>query len=243
MIGLRQGYGFKLRDSFDFHLQKFTSTLRTDVYSKTNYNYPQINQNQEIFLKHKTPFSSYDSSYNGVVLGNMIWENFTLQNITSEPFFTNLNFSLFSQFISFTYHYLWFLKKTSIEVGGGFGFNQVFWKTNGQSTDFSELIRQNGVMIGSGLNYRFEFLMNRSVSLRNSLQIGFIAHHTFIPQLTGTFNGQSASFFVNNKGQVIPLIESSNKNNFIHSESYVRRIGISSTSFLYTFSLFRKFKL
>ena len=246
-IGIRNGFGTKSQDRFDSIMKNFSSTLRKDIYSLTNYDNTRKNYNREVFLKKRLPLSSYDGSYIGFSAGNLDWEDFNIKNFTNEPFFTSLNFSFQSQFINFTYHYLWFFRKISIELGGGLGFSQAFLKTNGYSiyNRNREITRQNGVMIGNGLNYRLELLLNRPISNNHYFQIGFIAHHTLIPELTGSFNGRSASFFVNLEGQVIPLIETSNQNQskFISSENYVSRLNISSTSFLFTLGIFQRLRI
>ncbi|AYV57361.1 LIC_11366 family protein [Leptospira kmetyi] len=230
-LGLRAGIGYKGEDRLNSFLRGFTDTYDPRVASKTKLDPPSHVSQGELFLRRKISTESRV----GFIGGYREWQKFGLKQVSSEPFYTDLSFKLSNPYFLLMYWYEWNYKRWIFQGGLGAGMSQVYWDSKGYATSGRETFRQEGSLTGTGIEFRLEGTVNRRITESTSLQLGIALSWINIPSLTGTFNGQTASFYLREDGSVTPLTESTNQAAILVTNQFSRKLEfqvLTTTLFL-----------
>ncbi|XDD48999.1 hypothetical protein AB3N59_11200 [Leptospira sp. WS92.C1] len=236
-IGLRAGIGSKGEDRFNSNLRSFTDTYDPRIASKTKLNPPRSIAQGEFFLRRKIS----SESQVGFIGGYREWQRFGLKQISSEPFYTELNFRISNPYFLLMYWYDWNYKHWTLQAGMGIGMSQVFWDTKGYATSGREYYQQEGSLTGTGIEFRLESSVSRKITDSTSLQLGLALSWVNVPSLNGSFNGETASFYIREDGKVTPLTESTNQNAILITQQFSRKLEFQALTTTLFFGVSQKF--
>ncbi len=230
-LGLRAGIGYKGEDRLNSFLRGFTDTYDPRIASKTVLDPPNRISQGELFLRKKIS----SESWAGLIGGYREWQKFGLKQFSSEPFYTDLSFKLSNPYFLLMYWHEWNYKRWIFQSGLGIGMSQVYWDSKGYATSVKETFRQEGSLSGTGIEFRLEGAVSRKITESTSLQLGVALSWINIPSLSGTFNGESASFYLNENGNVTLLTESANQAAMLATRQFSRKLEfqvLTTTLFL-----------
>nr|WP_246048677.1 hypothetical protein [Leptospira sarikeiensis] len=224
-FGARFGFGMRGPNRFDQNLNGFSSNLDPRVASQTKQENTRGSFQGEFLARTRLS----EGFKIGMIGGYRYYDPFSLRNITSEPFVTQLNFQMESFYLlgmvwqegRFNRYFRW-------EAGLGLGVTRALWVTKGYATDGKEYYEQNGNLKGSGLEFRLEGSLIHPINERVSLSFGTYLSWVNITSFDGSFNGDTASFYVRQDGRVSPLTESANQDNILLSNQYSRKLDMQS---------------
>ncbi|EQA80013.1 hypothetical protein LEP1GSC193_0609 [Leptospira alstonii serovar Pingchang str. 80-412] len=230
-IGLRAGIGYKGEDRLNSFLRGFTDTYDPRFASKTELDPPKRTTQGEFFLRRNIS----SESRVGFIGGYREWQTFGLKQFSSEPFYTDLKFKLSNPYFLLAYWYEWNYKRWIFQGGLGIGMSQVYWDSKGYATSGKETFSQEGSLSGTGIEFRLEGTVSRRITESVSLQLGIALSWINIPSLSGTFNGESASFYLRENGNVTLLTESTNQTAMLVTNQFSRKLEfqvLTTTLFL-----------
>lgn len=236
-LGLRAGIGYKGEDRLNSYLRGFTDTYDPRVATKTKLNPPDTLAQGELFLRRKIA----SESRVGFIGGYREWKRFGIRQISTEPFYTELNFRLSNPYFLLMYWHDWAYKRWSFEAGLGLGMSQVYWDTKGFATSGREYYPQEGSLTGTGIEFRLEGSTSRKITDSTSLQLGLALSWINIPSLTGSFNGETASFYLREDGRVTPLTESNNQAAILLTNQFSRKLEFQALTTVLFFGVAQKF--
>lgn len=236
-LGLRAGIGYKGGDRLNSFLRGFTDTYDPRVASKTKLNPPSNVSQGELFLRRRIGAESQI----GFIGGYREWQKFGLKQVSSEPFYTDLTFKLSNPYFLLMYWHEWNYKRWIFQGGLGAGMSQVYWDSKGYATSGRETFRQEGSLTGTGIEFRLEGSVNRRITESTSLQLGIALSWINIPSLNGTFNGESASFYLREDGRVTPLTESNNQTAILVTNQFSRKLEFQVLTTTLFFGVAQKF--
>lgn len=224
-FGARFGFGMRGPNRFDQNLNGFSSNLNPLVASQTKQENTRGSIQGEFLARTRLS----ENFKVGMIAGYRYYDPFHLTNLTSEPFYTNLNFQMESFYIlgmvwqegRLNRYFRW-------ETGLGLGITRALWVTDGYATNGKEYYQQNGNMRGSGLEFRLEGSLIHPINERVSLSFGTYLAWINITSFDGSFNGDTASFYVRQDGRLSPLTESANQDNILLSNQYSRKLDMQS---------------
>ncbi len=230
-LGLRAGIGYKGEDRLNSFLRGFTDTYDPRIASKTVLDPPNRIAQGELFLRKKIS----SESWVGLIGGYREWQKFGLKQFSSEPFYTDLSFKLSNPYFLLMYWHEWNYKRWIFQSGLGIGMSQVYWDSKGYATSAKETFRQEGSLTGTGIEFRLEGAISRKITEFTSLQLGIALSWINIPSLSGTFNGESASLYLSENGNVTLLTESTNQTAMLVTRQFSRKLEfqvLTTTLFL-----------
>ncbi|ANH00181.2 Uncharacterized protein LB4E_0713 [Leptospira borgpetersenii str. 4E] len=219
-LGLRAGIGYKGEDRLNSFLRGFTDTYDPRIASKTVLDPPNRIAQGELFLRKKIS----SESWAGLIGGYREWQKFGLKQFSSEPFYTDLSFKLSNPYFLLMYWYEWNYKRWIFQSGLGIGMSQVYWDSKGYATSVKETFRHEGSLTGTGIEFRLEGVVSRKITESTNLQLGVAFSWINIPSLSGTFNGESASFYLSENGNVTLLTESTNQTAMLATRQFSRKL-------------------
>ncbi|EMO63834.1 hypothetical protein LEP1GSC133_1994 [Leptospira borgpetersenii serovar Pomona str. 200901868] len=219
-LGLRAGIGYKGEDRLNSFLRGFTDTYDPRIASKTVLDPPNRIAQGELFLRKKIS----SESWAGLIGGYREWQKFGLKQFSSEPFYTDLSFKLSNPYFLLMYWYEWNYKRWIFQSGLGIGMSQVYWDSKGYATSVKETFRHEGSLTGTGIEFRLEGVVSRKITESTNLQLGLAFSWINIPSLSGTFNGESASFYLSENGNVTLLTESTNQTAMLATRQFSRKL-------------------
>ncbi|TGK05640.1 hypothetical protein EHQ53_17415 [Leptospira langatensis] len=224
-FGARFGFGFRGPNRFDQNLNGFTSNLDPRIPSQTKVHNTR-GMYQEEFLA-RTRFG--EGFKVGFIAGSRTFDNFGITNLTSEPFYTRLDFQMYSlYFLGMVWQEGRLNRYFRWETGLGLGYARAAWLTNGFATDGKSYYQENGDMRGNGLEFRLEGALNTQVNDSVTLSFGAYLSWINITSFDGSFNGDTSSFYVRQDGRVTPLTESNNQSNILLSNQFSRKLDMQS---------------
>ncbi len=224
-IGGRFGWGIRGPNRFDQNLNGFTSTLDATIPSSTTQQNSRMMTQGEMLLR--TKFS--ENFKVGFIGGFRYYDNFHLTNVTTEPFYTRMDFGMESLYLlAMVWQEGRFNRYLNWEAGLGLGYTRALWVTKGYATDGKDYYPQTGDLKGSGMEFRLEGSLNAPVSDRVTLSFGTYLAWINIASFDGSFNGDSASLYIRQDGRVTPLTESANQDNILLSNQYSRKLDMQS---------------
>ncbi|PJZ68515.1 hypothetical protein CH373_09490 [Leptospira perolatii] len=224
-FGARFGFGWRGPNRFDQNLDGFSSTLNPSIPNHTNVQKGLGMAQGEIFFRTRIS-ENFKAGFLG---GYRLYQNFGLTNITSEPFYTKLEFGMQSIYLlAMVWQHGRVNRWLSWETGLGLGYTSAKWTSKGWATDFKDYFPQEGNLSGSGLEFRLEGALSTKVSDHVSLQLGVLLAWVNITSFDGSFNGDTSSFYVREDGRVTPLTSSANQQNILISQQYSRKLDMQS---------------
>lgn len=222
-LGLRLWTGYHSKDRFESELGSYRSTSGSGIYSSGNLSPFRQNNGMEVFGKYRL----YKNWKAGLIIGSGKFRTFEWKEYDTTNTYTNLNFSLSSDYLFITGHYEWFFSKFSLELGGGLGVNTTGLTPSGYSiSSRRELYETKGSLLANGLSYRLETNLNYKFKDNISFQIGIGGTWHTAPYFGGSFNDKSSTLFIRDDGTIGNLVLSENTTNLVSSESAVRRLDL-----------------
>lgn len=224
-IGARFGWGIRGPNRFDQNLNGFSSTLDPRIPSSTTQENNRMMTQGEMFARTK-----FGENFKvGFLGGFRYFQNFHLTNVTTEPFYTRLDFGMESiYFLAMVWQEGRFNRLLRWEAGLGMGYAQALWTTKGYATDGKDFYSQEGNLKGSGMEFRLEGSLNAPITDTVTLSFGTYLSWINIASFDGSFNGDYASIYIRQDGRVSPLTESSNQDNILLSNQYSRKLDMQS---------------
>lgn len=224
-FGIRGGIGFRSKDRFERNLEGFSSTFQPGIISRTRAEGFRNLDLGDLFFR--VGFSRNQRL--GLVLGTGQFQKSNLTEITSDGFLTRLDFGINTNFLLFTYHYLWDIQKRwGVEAGLGFGGNETLWTASGFSGSSREYFPQEGRLRGSGISFRADssiyFRPNDTVVFQVGLQY---THHS-VPSFSGSWNGAQATFYIREDGRTTPLTESRVADTILLTNQFTRALDMNA---------------
>lgn len=241
-VGLRTGLGERVPGRFDGDLQQFSSSFSPLVFSDISLTGGRQTSLFEAFFR----VSLDQHSKVGFIVGRNDWATFRLTEVTSDLYYTRLNFVIYSYHMLAMYYFTYpILRNWEWESGLGLGFSSADWQTNGYSVGGFDpdlrYFRQVGILRGSGLAFRGETAMNHRLYENTFFQIGVGYHHIAIDKFSGNYNGDASSFYVSSSGQVGVFDDTRIADIALSSAQSFRRLDMSSGSWILYFSVFQRF--
>ncbi|MCB1192025.1 MAG: hypothetical protein H7A23_22290 [Leptospiraceae bacterium] len=236
-LGLRFGLGYMPENKFQSQLDNYKTENSPYILSNTHVTSFNKPKNWEIVgrirWRDKTKF--------GINVGNTNFPNFHIRETSSDGYFTNINLNLSNQYLIFTFHYEWQLRKAFIDTGIGLGINETSLKTDATTIGNYYYDREIGRFSGNGLSYRVETSYNKKLKDKLLFQTGVIFNYHTIPELNGIINGVGGSPLLKSDGSVA-IMPISAIADAIGSGVYpVRKLDVTMSnfilfcSFIYTF--------
>ncbi|EJP03169.1 hypothetical protein J9305_10720 [Leptospira interrogans] len=236
-LGLRAGIGYKGEDRLNSFLRGFTNTYDPGVASKTELDPPKQTTQVELFIRKRIA----SESQIGFIGGYREWQKFGLKQFSSEPFYTDLKFKISNPYALLMYWHEWNYKRWIFQGGLGAGMSQVYWDSEGYATSGKETFRQEGSLSGTGIEFRLEGAVSRRITESASIQLGIAFSWINIPSLSGTFNGESASFYLRENGNITPLTESDNQTSMLVTNQFSRKLEFQVLTTTLFFGIAQKF--
>ncbi|WCL50399.1 hypothetical protein [Leptospira sp. GIMC2001] len=225
-VGFRAGLGFRAKDRFENNLESFTSTFQPGVYSRSQVDGFRTMTTGELLLRTGIG----DNQRFGIALGTLQYDKSSLTELTSDGFYTRLNFNLYTNYLIFTYHYLWdFHKNWGIEGGMGFGANETWWRSDGYAISASEYFPQKGTLRGNGISFRAEASLNYRVSELFLIQFGILVGVNQVASFSGSWNGSAATFYIREDGRTTPLSQSRAVDSIVLTNQFARSLDMNTS--------------
>lgn len=234
-IGYRAGLSYKTEDRLDRSLRNFSTSINPFVLSTTNLGVGRTGNYGEVFFKSK--IDTYE--WLGFVFGNSNPVAYSIANITTEPFYMNLNSNISFLYALFVYtHDFPIFRKHFASAAVGGGFTQGSWFIEGFGFDPRQgYIEQKGNLIGNGMTGRVDLSYKYRPEPLWFFEIGTSYQHYFIPDFTGAFNDSAtSSFYVDGNGRVAPLNAASSLQAVAVTNDFSRKLDMSSGAFSLYFS-------
>lgn len=237
-LGFRYGAGFRYKDRFERDLENFSSTFQPGVVTKSTVNGFRHQNFGETFLR----MAYSDNQRFGFSIGRLDYHPFSLRELASDGYITQLDFSIQTLYVIFTYHYVWsFTRSLSLEAGLGFGGNETRWDTKGWSIGQRDFFPQQGRLRGNGISLRLENSLHYRINDGIFLQIGWIGALHSVPSFSGVWNGAAATFFIREDGKTAPIAESKLADNIIASNQFIRALDMNAAHWGIHFSIGTRF--
>ncbi|MDF3818856.1 hypothetical protein P3G55_03035 [Leptospira sp. 96542] len=241
-VGLRYGMGSRLPGRFDGNLQQFSSSFSPLVFSDVNLSGGKATNNYEAFIRWML-----DSRNRvGFVVGRNDWDILKLTEVTSDLYYTKLESEIYSYTFLGMYHFTTPLfRNFEWENGLGMGFTSADWNVRGYSIGEplpdTQYFNQRGRLRGSGLTFRAESAINYRLAGNNFIQLGLGYHHIAIDKFSGSYNGESSSFYIRGDGRVGVFDDTRVIDASVSSAQSFRRLDMNTGSWMLYFSVFQRF--
>jgi hypothetical protein len=227
---LKAEHTFEITGSRSFHpYSRFDSGLSqfsADVYPGTinSTDLDRLRGGQSIELGYNQ--RSGDQRF-GIKFSHWEGDPFGLQNYTSGPFYTNLQFGMRSNSLRFQYEKIF--KRTEswdFHYGAGAGLISTEWTANGWGVG-EQWIPQEGRLVGTGLALRLELGSVHRITDRTSMGIGFFWDQYMTPSLSGTWNGDLSNIYLREDGRLTPIADTQIRDTILYTEQFTRKLDIS----------------
>ena len=114
-IGFRLGSGYKPESNFENSLKNYSTTFPGNNLSETRLGKFNSLSNAEIFLTLRW----WDKARAGMYFGNTIYDEFSLIELNTFPYHSNLKYKLKTEYFIISWIYTWNFRKFFLETGIG----------------------------------------------------------------------------------------------------------------------------
>jgi hypothetical protein len=207
---------------FDSSLAQFSADVYPGTINSTDLNRMKGGESFEIGYNQRTGDQRF-----GIKFSHWEGDPFGLQNYSSGPFYTNLQFGIRSNSLRFQYEKI-FMKTESwdIHYGAGAGLVSTEWTAAGIGIG-SQFIPQDGRLVGTGLALRLETGGVHRITNRTSIGVGVFWDQHMTASFSGTWNGDISNFYLREDGRITPIADSQVRDTILYTEQFTRKLDVS----------------
>ena len=221
-LGFHFWSGYHSKDRFESQLGSYRSSSSLDSFRYGNLTPIQQNSGFEVFSHYQI----YTNWKAGIVFGTGKFNTFEWREYNTSGSYTFLSYTLVSDYFLVSATYEWFLRKFSIEFGGGLGINTTALNIRGYTHSMlSNLYDIQGNLLGNGLSYRLFGNINIPVNKKFLIQLGLAGTWHSAPYFGGNWNEKGGTLLIREDGSITGISLGTNSN-LLASQNAVRRLDM-----------------